>query len=162
MTTEKCPSVCLLDYDKIFSSPKNRPCRVNQGHLWPPVSIKVKKYLKSLSLSFFSLSHLVRYVFRVRWNQDQINFERHGREGSVHIALQVNKDKISLKGWDIKNKNFFRSTFRWWSKCATYDLEPFKKVVKQTTLHCQCKQCKTFIKRDIDHEWPKFISIFNS
>ena len=28
MTTEKCPSVCLLDYDKIFSSPKNRPCDV--------------------------------------------------------------------------------------------------------------------------------------
>ena len=26
MTTEKCPSVCLLDYDKIFSSPKNRLC----------------------------------------------------------------------------------------------------------------------------------------
>ena len=26
MTTEKYPSVCLIDYDKIFSSPKNRPC----------------------------------------------------------------------------------------------------------------------------------------
>ena len=27
MTTEKCHSVCLLVYDIIFFSPKNRPCK---------------------------------------------------------------------------------------------------------------------------------------
>ena len=31
MTTEKCHSVCLLVYDIIFFSPKNRPCALDNN-----------------------------------------------------------------------------------------------------------------------------------
>ena len=48
MTTEKCPSVCLLDYDKIFSSPKNRPCALLglslKQHSWGLNVIRSRNY----------------------------------------------------------------------------------------------------------------------
>ena len=50
MTTEKCHSVCLLVYDIIFFSPKNKPCVLQKVQTSTPVWMMIHKNISETNI----------------------------------------------------------------------------------------------------------------